>query len=248
MKYITSRTNELVKEVVSLHKRKGRTEHKQFIAEGLRTCETLVKTCVLVTCYVTDAISVQDTPFIPTHKIIDVTQAVMEKISTMESPSGILCVFEMPKQQPINDLNKSVVLHGIADPGNMGTLIRTAAALGMKQILCIDTVDTWSPKVVHASAGTIGNVQIIHADWDSVVRHKKDANLCALVITAGKSPTEFDFNNTVFVIGNEAHGLPDTIIATCTTQCTLAMPGNTESLNAAIAGSIALYCAYLSEI
>jgi RNA methyltransferase, TrmH family len=245
MKYISSRTNQLVKDVVSLHTRKGRTELKQFIAQGLRTCEMLVKDYMLVTCYVTDSISVQDIPFIPNHKIIDVTHEVMEKMSTAESPSGILCVFEIPQTPALTNLESSVILHGISDPGNMGTLIRTAAALGIKQVICIETADVWSPKVVQASVGTIGLVSIIETNWATVQQHKKDHMLCALVVKDGKSPKEIDFARTALVIGNEAHGLPEDIIAACDVHCTLPMPGNTESLNAAVAGSIALYCAYL---
>ncbi len=247
MKYITSRTNPLVKQVTSLHTRKGRTEHKQFIAEGLRTCETLVKNFMLVSCYVTDAMSVQNIPFIPNHKIIDVTDEVMQKMSTAESPSGILCVFEIPQNTALTNLESSVILHGISDPGNMGTLIRTAAALGIKQVICIETADVWSPKVVQASAGTIGNVAIIETDWQTAQQQKKDINLCALVVKDGKAPKEVDFARTALVIGNEARGLPEDIIAACDERCTLPMPGNTESLNAAVAGSIALYSAYLTQ-
>ena len=99
--------------------------------------------------------------------------------------------------------------------------------------------------MVHASAGTIGNVIIIDTDWKTVIEQKKDHALCALVVKDGNSPQELDFAHTVLVIGNEARGLPQDIIASCDTRCTLPMPGNTESLNAAVAGSIALYCAYL---
>jgi RNA methyltransferase, TrmH family len=247
MKYITSRTNPIVKQVTSLHLRKGRTEHQKFIAEGLRTCETLVKTCRLVQCYITDAVRQDVISFIPTEKLIGVTDMVMEKISTAETPSGILCVFEIPKQQPLKNLKNSVILHGIADPGNMGTLIRTVAALGLQQVICIDAADSWSPKVVHASVGTIGNVSIFHTDWATVQKNKKKSSLCALVVKAGKTPNELDFTKTVLVIGNEARGLPDDIISACDEQCTLPMPGKTESLNAAVAGSVALYCAYLHK-
>lgn len=245
MKYISSRTNPLVKQVVDLHTRKGRTEHKQFIAEGLRTCETLIKHYTLVTCYVTDAISVQNIPFIPTQNIIDVTDEVMQKMSTAESPSGILCVFELPENSVLTNLESSVILHGISDPGNIGTLIRTAAALGIKQVICIDTADVWNPKVIQASVGTIGYVSIIDTQWATVLEKKEDHSLCALVVKDGKSPKEIDSVRSTLVIGNEARGLPQEIIAACDLHCTLPMPGNTESLNAAVAGSIALYCAYL---
>lgn len=245
MKYITSRTNPLVKQVVDLHSRKGRAEHKQFFAEGIRTCETLIKNYALVTCYVTDAISTQELPFIPVNKIIDVTDEVMQKMSSVESPSGILCVFELPQNPALTNLESSVILHGISDPGNMGTLIRTAAALGIKQVICIDSADVWNPKVVQASAGTIGFVSLIETDWATVEQQKKDRALCALVVKDGKSPQAINFERSVLVIGNEARGLPEEIITSCDERCTLPMPGNTESLNAAVAGSIALYCAYL---
>jgi TrmH family RNA methyltransferase len=245
MKYISSRTNPLVKQVVDLHSRKGRAEHKQFIAEGIRTCETLIKNYTLVTCYVTDAISTQELPFIPVNKIVDVTDEVMQKMSTAESPSGILCVFELPQNPTLTNLESSVILHGISDPGNMGTLIRTVAALGIKQVICIETADVWNPKVIQASAGTIGYVSIIATDWKTVQQHKNNLALCALVVKDGTSPKDLDFARSVLVIGNEARGLPDDIIASCDERCTLPMPGNTESLNAAVAGSIALYCAYL---
>ncbi len=247
MKYITSRTNPIVKQITSLHARKGRTEHQMFIAEGLRTCETLVKTCALITCYVTDAMVKQVSSFITTAQIVGVTDDVMEKMSTAESPSGILCVFEIPTPKPLASLKSSVILHGIADPGNMGTLIRTVAALGLKQVICIDAADSWNPKVVHASVGTIGNVSIYHTDWATVEKCKKKSSLCALVVKHGKMPNELDFKQTVLVIGNEARGLPEDIIAACDQQCTLPMPGKTESLNAAVAGSVALYSAYLSK-
>jgi TrmH family RNA methyltransferase len=247
MKYITSRTNPVVKQVTSLHARKGRTEHQMFIAEGLRTCETLIKTCTLVTCYVTDAMVKTVTSFIAAHHIIGVTDEVMEKMSTAEAPSGILCVFELPTPKPLANLKSSVILHGIADPGNMGTLIRTVAALGLQQVICVDAADSWNPKVVHASVGTIGNVAIYHTDWATIEKCKKKSSLCALVVKGGKAPIELDFKQTVLVIGNEARGLPAEIIAACDEQCTLPMPGKTESLNAAVAGSVALYSAYLCK-
>ena len=116
MKYIRSRTNPLVKQVVGLHTRKGRIEHKQFIAEGLRTCATVVKHCTLVSCYVTDTISTQNIPFIPVNKIIDVTDEVMAKMSTTESPSGILCVFDYRKISRLLRLKVALCFMGYQIP------------------------------------------------------------------------------------------------------------------------------------
>src|SRR5579885_2522756 len=125
----------------------------------------------------------------------------------------------------------------------MGTLIRTCAAMGKKSVVIIDGTDVWSPKVIQATAGTLAYVTIFQWSWNELLKHKKDIPLCALVVHDGKSPTKKIMESTLLVIGSEAHGIPDTWIKECEYKVTLSMPGNTESLNAAVAGSIAMYIA-----
>ncbi len=122
----------------------------------------------------------------------------------------------------------------------MGTLIRTTAAMGLKTVVCIETVDPWSPKVIQSSAGTIAAVNIFQIDWGILMQYKGDLSLNALVVLGGDAPSTMP-KNSLIVIGNEAKGLPEKWVSKCEQHITLPMPGQTESMNAAVAGAIALY-------
>lgn len=242
MKYITSRHNPEIKNIVALHTRKGRRTAHAFLAEGIRTCLTLLNSYKLIACYVTESMQKDILEHIPEHTCTIVSDEVMHKISQAQTPSGIVCVFELPKNQTLTSLDSSVILYEMTDPGNVGTLIRTAAALGIAQVICVGGVDAWNHKTIQASAGTIGNVAVIETTWNDILQIKGSASITALVVSDGVSPERLTFPTT-FIIGSEAHGIPQNVIDACDQLCTLSMPGGTESLNAAIAGSIALYTA-----
>jgi TrmH family RNA methyltransferase len=241
MKEITSLTNPLIKRVRSLHNSKGRKEHNLYVAEGLRTIKTIVaggQTPTYVFCL--DECFDKLSKVVSVKIITIVLPHVLEKISTTNSPQGIVAAFEIPKQ-PSAKLTTGAVLAQISDPGNMGTLIRTTAAMGHETVVIVEGCDPWSPKVVQASTGAIAQIKLYNMSWTQLLAEKKDLQLCATVIKDGQKPSELNFSNSLIVIGNEAHGLPKTWIDDCEQKLTLPMPGNTESLNAAIAGSIALY-------
>jgi TrmH family RNA methyltransferase len=126
----------------------------------------------------------------------------------------------------------------------MGTLIRTAAALGKKTVIVAEGTDPWNIKVVQASAGTIGLVNIHSLSWRELLKKKGGRPLAALVVKDGIHPKKIDLSHALLVIGNEAHGLPTAWLRDCEYKITLPMPGNIESLNAAVAGSIAMYLAW----
>jgi len=242
MKEITSRQNEEIKAVAKLKLQKERKNRKKFIAEGFRVCKTIAETLTPVTIYCTQQMLPQ-AKSITEDCITIVSTPVMEKLSTVKSPSGILGVFPIPQNPDIATLSSGAVLAQIADPGNMGTLIRTTAAMGLTSVVLIEGADPWSPKVVQATAGTIAHINIFQLSWEQVIKHKKNMTLTALVVKNGKHPSKINFANTLIVVGSEAHGMPQTWIDSCEHTLTLPMPGNTESLNAAVAGSIALYLA-----
>jgi TrmH family RNA methyltransferase len=157
-------------------------------------------------------------------------------------------VFEIPKQEPLSALTGGLVMTKIADPGNMGSLIRSCAAFGVKTVVTIDGADVWSPKVVQASAGTLALVNVFETNWKDLLRYKKDLKLCALVVDGGKKPSHTTLDNTLLVVGNEAQGIPQEWVAECEETMTISMPGQVESLNAAVAGSIALYLAFIDTV
>jgi len=246
MKIITSRTNPEIKSVHELHQAKHRKTQQKFIAEGIRTCTTLQESGItLETIYVTEPLVQHAHIIAPKENVIVVSTSVMEKISTTTTPSGMLGVFEIPKLPTPAQLTSGIVLTHISNPGNMGTLIRSAAAMNANSVVIIEGVDPWSPKVIQASAGTIGYITIFQWSWENLLKHKESLNLIALVVKGGKQPHEVSFTNSLLVIGSEAHGIPSDWINDCDIQLTLPMPGKTESLNAAVAGSIALYLSIL---
>jgi TrmH family RNA methyltransferase len=175
--------------------------------------------------------------------ILCVSPAVMKRISTATTPSGIVGIFKIP-QHPKNSIGQGLVLAQIQDPGNMGTLIRTAVALNAPTIIIVEGTDPWSPKVIQASAGTIAQAVLYQLSWQELLQKKGATQLVALVVSGGKSLEKLDLCNSLLVVGNEANGLPTQWQQDCEEKATLSMPGNAESLNAAAAGSIALYIAY----
>lgn len=246
---ITSTNHPAVKAATALHHAKYRAEQGRFIAEGTRSISTLLDAGIAIDTLFHWA----DTPIEPLYsrvqeqQIITVSEAVMKKISPSVSPSGIVATFFIPTKQTVATIDQTkggLILAELADPGNMGTLIRSAAAMNVKTVICVGGVDPWHPRVVHASAGTIGMVTIVEATWQQIHLTLKTSR-CALVPTGGLTPEELDQKSVRFlIIGNEAHGIPKAWLEHCKELCSLPMPGKTESLNAAVAGSIVLYLLY----
>ena len=250
IKQITSSQNPEVKAIAKLHTVKGRKTQGLFIAEGKRALQTFTDAgWEPLSIYATEnnyhtAVGIFDSQAISLfdeEKITQVNDEVMGKISAAQTPSGILAVFHIPKQLPFDQLSSGIVLTRIADPGNMGTLIRSAAAFGKKTIINIESCDPWSPKVVQASAGTIALAHIFQITWEELTTNKNNLSLVALVVKDGKKPSDLELQNALLVVGSEAHGIPDAWLKQCDQRMTLPMQGAAESLNAAVAGSIALY-------
>ena len=240
MKHITSGTNSTIKQIVALHDADARRTTGLCIVEGMRAVKTFAAHCELEQLYITSE-KLESVKDIAPDMITLVEHHIMKKISTAATPSGILAVFKIPATPATLEAEPGVVLAQITDPGNMGTLIRTAAALGITSVIIIEGTDPWSPKVIQASAGTIALVKIFQFRWEQLLEYKKNLKLCALVVSGGTSPESLTTKDQLLVIGNEAHGLPKKWQDDCNTLITIPMPGNVESLNAAVAGSIALY-------
>ena len=238
---IQSLINPKIKHVVALQKKAYRDMHRQFIAQGATTYETLLQAgLTLHSVFVTAQAYDQHHDILKTDVRFDVTDAIMAKISTTTTPTGIVAIFEIPESKDCVTAN-SIVLHNIQDPGNLGTLIRTAAAMNVDTVVTMQGVDPYHPKVIQATAGTIGYVNILQANWPAFYKQYKHISMCALVVQDGKNFEQVDIKNCMILVGNEGNGLPVEIVQACQHKFTIAMPGKTESLNAAVAGSIAMY-------
>ena len=249
MKTVTSRTNPAIKQMAALQHKKYRTQYGEFIAQGIRSCSALIAAGHMPTgLYIVESILPEAQKLVSEKLITLVPDHVMQKISSTTEPSGMVGQFAIPPAPKPENLTQGLVLAQVADPGNMGTLIRTAAALNTKSVVIVEGVDPWSPKVVQASAGTIGMVTIFQWSWDQLLAQKGNKKLRSLIVSGGQPPSKQAFENTLLVVGSEAHGIPLEWINSCESTMTLPMPGNAESLNAAVAGSIALYLATQTDV
>lgn len=234
-----------MKYIAELHHTKGRRQYGLCIVEGLRAYTTFIEAGLIPEeLYITqEALGrYHNIPLAAESTIIG--ERAMGRISASTTPSGILGVFRIPEEDP-DPIEEGIVLAQVQDPGNMGTLIRTSMAVGLPTIVCIEGSDPWAPKVIQASAGTIATARILTISWQELLRRKQDTKLCALVVTDGTSPRKLIGEKSLLVIGNEAHGIPTEWERQCDMLITLPMPGGTESLNAAVAGSLALYLAHI---
>lgn len=245
MKKIDSLNNPLIKEIASLQHAKYRYQHGRYTAEGKRVIETLLAAGQQYVHLLGTQEHYQTAQAIGDDKNepFVVSQSIMAKISSSKTPSGLLGVFNLPaaKKFTATPARPILVLAQIQDPGNMGTLIRSSVAFGIREIIIVEGTDPWSPKVVQATAGTIGYATIYDLSWDELQTLKGNMPLYALVAHAGENPRLLQEQPGLIVVGNEAHGIPEDWLGQCDKQITIPMNAAIESLNAAIAGSIALY-------
>jgi len=247
MKRIISLQNPAIIAAGKLGSTRQRYKQKQYSAEGLRIISTLIEAKQdLIQLYATESVLDQAEKMADDNLITLTSDEALSKISQSKTPSGLVGIFKLP-QPSTQELTSGLVLSEVSDPGNMGTLIRTCAAMGKKTVVTIGGVDPWNAKVIQASAGTIGFVNIVQFSWEQLLQQKKDLLLCGLVVKDGQSLAELNLKNALLVIGNEAHGIEQKWLEKCDNLITLKMPGGTESLNAAVAGSIAMYNAWIDK-
>lgn len=174
-------------------------------------------------------------------ELVRVTPDVLDRVASTQHPRGPVAVFA-PPTVATPATGHALVLWGVADPGNAGTLIRTAAAFGASVIASPGTVDLWAPKVLRSSAGAHFATSIDERASLSVDDlHSEGYQVVATVAEGGDPVHEVAAGDrSALVIGAEARGLPQDVVGSADARVTIAMTG-TESLNAAVAGSITAY-------
>jgi RNA methyltransferase, TrmH family len=167
-------------------------------------------------------------------ELVVVEQAVLDRLAPTESPRGPVAVVAIPAA---GESDRDVVFMAVTDPGNAGTIIRTAAAFGLDVCAAEGAVDPWSPKVVRAGAGAHFRTRL--------VRNAPVATI-ATVVRGGIAPRRLPLvldpdRRWAVLVGSEAHGLPAHRADSADVRVTIPMPGGTESLNAAVAAAIVIY-------
>ncbi len=248
MKVISSRDNRYIKECFKLKQRKYRESGGIFLVEGLKMLEEALAFSPAVIKYVLidESIEHLELPQI-SGQVFLVNHKLMQEISDTETPQGIVAVVEKPYRR-LDDLIKDnsllVLLDGVADPGNMGTIMRTAWAFDAGGILLTKgCVDPFSPKAVRSSMGGIFNLPIIENITISDIEDLQKSGF-QLISTAIKAPIcycECDYTRpSIITIGNEAHGISQEIGQISNALISIPINPRVDSLNAGVACGIIL--------
>ena len=253
METITSRENAKIKYACRLREEeKLRTADGLFFAEGPKLCLELARGCTLQTLYATEK-ALAHTPELEAFagKTVLVTEPVAQKLSGTKTSQDVFGVFEHPGWQAADILAKGrriLALEAVQDPGNVGTLLRSAAAFGYDLVLLGPRCAApFSPKTLRSSMGAAGRLPVLHVDDLPATLQGLRARGVACLATAlynsrplGEAGQEFPQGLCV-VIGSEGQGLTDATVAACDLAVRIPMTDRVESLNAGVAGSVLLW-------
>lgn len=237
---IESTANERVKGVRRLHRTHERHRTGRTLVEGPHLVEAALDAGIVPEeLYGVDRTAVVERCQSSGSTFYEVAPRILEVVATTLEPQGPIGVVEIPANRPLESA-RTVVAVEIGDPGNLGTLIRTAAAFGW-QMARIGGADPWSPKVIRASAGAqFGRPAIAVAALEDFVG--AGLILVAAVAVGGMSPTELDVEQPIaLLVGNETRGLPVGSVEKCHAAVTIPMTDATQSLNVAVAGAVTMY-------
>ena len=252
---ITSADNPKIQYVRELlRKKKFRIAEQVYVAEGVRLVEEVAKNEIRpkILLY-SDAVSDRGYETIKYFQnigvqIFQVADYLLARISGTKTSQGVIAVLSMEKKQFSAIPSFLLIVDHVRDPGNMGTLLRTARAAGVDGVMVLDgSVDVYSPKAVRAGMGAHFSLAIqtitvkrLLAYFDELYLNRPKT--FAMVVTNGKPIWQSDFRQPcALVVGGEANGVSSEMLEICDEKITIPMKDNTESLNAGIAGSVALF-------
>ena len=241
--YITSRKNPLLQQVKKLlSSRKEREKAGLFVSDGTKLLEEAVKYFPgLHTVILSDGVEAE----IPAGvRVVRVPEDVMASISPMEAPQGALFLCRLPEKTEFVPKSGMLVLDGIQDPGNIGTILRTADALEVPVVLLEGCADPYSHKVVRASMGAVFRTPVLQSTWEEVHAACKEAGI-PVAVTAlsdrAKDIRSADLTKMAVVIGSEGRGVRKEVLESADAELIIPMNPRCESLNAAIAATICMW-------
>ena len=228
----------IIKKIQSLHQAKFRKVENAFIVEGKKSVEEALQSgWKVLYAYTTESNLSRDNMEL-------ITELEMAQISLLSTPSNFIAVIAIPQMALAENSNKVLYLDGVRDPGNLGTILRTADWLGWKNVvLSNDCVELWNPKVIQGTMGSIFKVNVISDEAGTWLTEAKNN---------GFTIYGADLNGTsikqvlpqfplVMILGSESHGIRNATKEFIQHYITIPSSGNAESLNVAIAGSIIMY-------
>lgn len=240
---ITSRKNPLLQQVKKLlSSKKAREEAGLFAADGTKLLAEAVRYFPgLDTVILSDGVEAK----VPeTVRVIRVPGDVMESISPMASPQGALFLCKLPEKKAFAPKQGMLLLDGIQDPGNLGTILRTADALDIPVVLLEGCADPYSHKVVRASMGAVFRTDVVQSGWAEVKAACAEAGI-SVGVTAlsdrAKDLRQAELKKMAVVIGSEGQGVRKEILDSADAELIIPMNPHCESLNAAVAATIVMW-------
>lgn len=233
---ISSKANPIIKKISSLAEKKYRKQYGAFIVESVKA----VNECLSSDMEVDEIVCTQGLVDVYQNAII-VTDELFERISTEKSPQGVLAVVKLPENELKAPQDCCLLLDRLQDPGNIGTIIRTANAAGYTDIYLVNCADAYSPKAVRASMGGVFYVNLHEGTYDEVFEALGGvplitADMSGEDIFAFEAPEKF-----CLVIGNEGGGVSDTVVNQSAYKVRIPMRETCESLNAGVSAAVAMY-------
>ena len=232
---IKSTTHPLVKELCQLQKSsKARKELQSLLIEGKKLAYEVCMAGGEYALFTTDPKSVPHD--INPEKVIEISDAVCQKISGTRSPEGVFAKIPMPKKRSLVGLSKVLVLDGVSDPGNLGSLFRSALAFGFEGVLLLaNCCDPWNDKALRASRGAALSLPFQHGAIEELDLPLFGADIGGTSVREISPPKKF-----ALVLGNEGQGLSKDVKKSCE-LITIPMCKEVESLNVSAAGAILMH-------
>lgn len=240
-----------ISSITRLHQKKFRDESGLFLVEGIKSVDDLLRSSFEVgEVLATDTWVGEHESEVPaTAELTLVTSAEMERLSAWKNPQPVMAVARIP-QRDIADIRQDqplLMLDDLRDPGNMGTIIRTADWFGIRQLVCSQTtVELYNPKVIQATMGSFTRVKVYYIDLESFIDNNLKERRVLGAFLEGTPVQRFDFQlSDVIVIGNEANGITEAVAQKVNSKILIDSPvksaDKAESLNASIAAAIMMY-------
>lgn len=234
----TSIDNKKIKELKKLHNKKYRDQYNMFLVEGEHLVEEAYKSG-----YLKELIVKEDLNYSIDFEINYANEKVMKYLTQYDTPSKMIGVCEKKENKILG--NRILVLDEIRDPGNLGTIIRSAVAFNVDTIILgTNTVDLYNSKVISSSEGMLFHINIIKKEIREIIPYLKNENyrILGTKVTTGKNIKTLAKNEKECIImGNEGKGVSEDILNLCDEYVYINMSKHTESLNVAVATSIILY-------
>ena len=240
---ITARKNPLMQQVRKLVSSRNERENAGlFVADGTKLLQEAVRYWDgLDTVILSDGVQAD----VPEHvKLVRVPEDVMESISPMQTPQGAIFLCRLPEKQEFLPQRGMLLLDGIQDPGNLGTILRTADALDVPVVLLEGCADPYSHKVVRASMGAVFRVPVVQATWQQAQESCKAAGIPVGVTALSERAQDLrnaQLANMAVVIGSEGQGVRQEILKSADAELIIPMNPHCESLNAAVAATIVMW-------